>query len=193
MSSRGTINVDLDGVVYPFWQALRDYIWTRSESSENMAPPKKVDFWDQWQMSEGEWMSLFRLGVTEGDVYRSGRPIVGAVDALWRLSDDGWNIRIVTKRLNHFRAHLPIIEATTEWLEKFNVPYRSIAFLGDEPKGDYYSSIAIDDQPSNFVPFRNNLLFDQPWNQAPPCTEETYTRVKGWSGVMKAIRESGEN
>ena len=61
-------------------------------------------------------------------------PIPGAAEALWRLSDAGVWIRIITHRLCVNWGHAIAVADTVEWLDRTGIPYRDICFLGRKPE-----------------------------------------------------------
>lgn len=183
--SRPIINVDLDGVIYPFTDVLaasnelhgrfgprRTDPLTGVTLLPNALPvgfnaalmntplggtyprPSEWNFWTQWGMTEGEWNMFFRRGVEYGTVWSEGIPYDGVVPFLWQLSDDEYHIRIVTKRLTHQFGHRKAINVTADWLDRYAIPYRSIAFLGDdEDKSSYPAHCLIDDNPEYVYDF----------------------------------------
>jgi len=186
-NSKGIINVDLDGVIYDFDEALR--VWLRRRGyARDFPEPTTWNYWEQWGMTAGEWMAQFRTAVEADFMWRQGDPIEGAVNGMWKLSDAGFFIRIVTHRLVHPFGHQKAVESTVEWLGKESIPYSSIAFLGKEGKENYEGIALIDDNFINAEVFgstddmSDGLLFDKPYNQR----EVTWShRVGGWGAVTE--------
>jgi hypothetical protein len=91
----------------------------------------------------------------------------GAADALWRLSDAGVWIRIITHRLYVNWSHATAIADTVEWLDRVRIPYRDICFMGDKP--EVGADLYIDDGPHNVEALREVgnrvIIFDAPYNQ----------------------------
>lgn len=177
------INVDLDGVVDNFHFAY-DVAYTHFVNGKK-AQLSKTPVWRAWEhlgISKGEFHSNIRRGVEKGELWHNDPIIEGAREYLWRLSDDGHYIRIVTTRLVHKFSHALIVKATADWLDKNNIPYRSIAFLGEgDSKGAYRADYAIDDNVDNVISMElsniNAVLFDRPWNQEAPLG---MLRLKTW-------------
>ena len=62
-------------------------------------------------------------------------PVVpGAAEALWRLSDAGVWIRLITHRLYANWGHAVAVADTVAWLDEAGIPYRDLCFLGDKPQ-----------------------------------------------------------
>ena len=185
------VNIDLDGCVYPdLDDILKQYIaQEESDLRTGLSLPRATtwEFWKDWGMSKGEWNALFRRGVEVGYIFRKGQPVRGAVDALWRMSDDGWFVRIVTHRLAHARNHRIVQESTAAWLDEHNIPYRSIAYVGNgEFKQDYSCQLAVDDKLNNLAGMQTGqaLLFDRPHNRGVDFRYGNIRRVHSWKDVL---------
>ncbi len=193
-SDRPIINIDLDGVVYPWSTVFGEWV-NMLDSSQETPTPTRWSFHEEWGMPFGQWMNAFRRGVEYGHIWVEGEPIRGAVKNLWRLSDDEYHIRLVTNRLVHPFGHGRAIVATVTWLDKWNVPYRSFAAISDEDKSGYNAACLVDDNMDNvmeFVTTTGNLgiLFDTPANsQLEPFEGMNMVRARGWNDVYKIITE----
>ena len=105
---------------------------------------------------------------------------------LWRLSDLGVWIRIITHRLYVNWGHAVTVSDTVAWLDEHRIPYRDICFLGDKPQvgADAY----IDDAPHNIDALRRAgqtvIVFDQPYNR-----EFDAPRARNWLEVEELISE----
>jgi 5'(3')-deoxyribonucleotidase len=94
-------------------------------------------------------------------------PVVeGAADALWRLSDAGVWIRIITHRLYNNWGHAVAVGDTVAWLDAVGIPYRDLCFLGAKPQVE--ADCYIDDAPHNVHALRESgahvIVFDRPYN-----------------------------
>lgn len=157
------INVDCDGVLSDFHGDFRRMV--EAELGREMPPASTWSWWEEWDWSESQWLSWFRHGVMTGQLWANGEMVPGASDTLWRLSDDGHYIRIVTHRLAFNGLHNTAIRNTVAWLQDKHIPYRAISFEGR--KQDIDADVVIDDKPdlSWAQPFKLNILFDQPYNR----------------------------
>lgn len=188
------VNVDLDGVVYPFHLALEQfalkYRLIADDGDLQLPDVNQWNMWEDWGISYGQWKSVFRKGVEQGVVWGMGQPIYKSVESLWRLSDAGWNIRITTHRLVHKFGHHAAITQTADWLEQHNVPFWDICFLGKSPKSTLYANAIVDDNLQNVVEFRETwpdsvcILFDQPWNQEEGGDDY---RATGWEEITPIL------
>lgn len=173
------INVDLDGVVYPWHETMADWLYVNLAATDSPSHlwedghyrsfPEPTQWFfegNEWGLSDGEFKNWFRLGVKDGYIWKTGTPIEGASKYMWQLSDRGHYIRIVTTRLVHNFGHQMSIDSTTEWLDRWNIPYRSIAFLGiADEKFDYKCDIAVDDNIDNLRD--SDILFGRKWSERP--------------------------
>ena len=105
--------------------------------------------WDfhEWGFGPDEYSHFHRIAVMEHDMFRTMPVIEGAADALWRLSDAGIWIRIITHRLYVHWGHEKAIADTAAWLDANKIPYRDLCFLGAKPQVE--ADAYIDDAPHN--------------------------------------------
>ena len=91
----------------------------------------------------------------------------GAAEALWRLSDAGVWIRIITHRLYVNWGHAMAVADTVDWLDATGIPYRDLCFLGAKPQVE--ADCYVEDAPHNVVALRETgahvIVFDQPYNR----------------------------
>lgn len=187
------INIDLDGVVYPFHDVYREWLIRNGydEFDVSVAHFTAWEMWDALGMSYGEWQGEFRRGVADGYIWEQGEPIEDSKKYLWKLSDDGHNLRIVTRRLVHKFNHARSVETTVHWLDRHNIPYHDIVFIGFKHNKEHYPcDFAIDDNPEHVAEQLRNktraYLFSQPWNQ-----KSTLPRVNSWKEFYEQITEVG--
>ncbi len=99
-------------------------------------------------------------------MFRSMPIMPGAPDALWRLSDAGVWIRIITHRLYVNWGHAVAVSDTVEWLDQNAIPYRDICFLGRKPEVE--ADCYVDDSPDVVKSLRDEgnqvIVFDAPYN-----------------------------
>jgi len=100
-------------------------------------------------------------------MFRSMPVFENASEVLWRLSDAGVWIRIITHRLYVNWGHAVAVTDTVEWLDQARIPYRDICFLGEKPEVE--ADIYLEDAPHNIASLRNSgnsvIVFDAPYNQ----------------------------
>jgi 5'(3')-deoxyribonucleotidase len=118
-------------------------------------------------------------------MFRTMPAIEGASEALWRLSDAGVWIRLITHRLYANWGHAVAVADTVAWLDEHAIPYRDLCFLGQKPhvEADAY----VDDAPHNVDSLRSTgspvVVFDQPYNQGLDGP-----RARSWHEVEDLVR-----
>jgi len=121
--------------------------------------------------------------------------IPGASDTLWRLSDAGVHIRVITHRLYVSWEHADVVAQTVTWLQQPRadgrplIPYRDLCFMGD--KTDVGADLYVDDAPHNVSALRaahaDVICFDAPYNQGIPGL-----RATSWAEVERIVLERVE-
>lgn len=160
------LGVDLDGVVGDYTYGFREIVAElRGVSVDSMPLERSWDF-HEWGFSPEDFAHYHRLAVVEHGLFRSMPLIDGAADALWRLSDAGVWIRIITHRLYVHWGHAKAISDTASWLDIHQIPYRDLCFLGAKPQVE--ANAYIDDAPHNIAALRDAgntvIAFEQPYN-----------------------------
>ena len=109
-----------------------------------------------------------------------------AADALWRLSDAGVWVRVITHRLVTNWGHATIVSDTVEWLDLRKIPYRDLCFLGRKPEVQAHAY--VEDAPHNIEALRAGgntvIVFDQPYNRDLPGP-----RASNWAEVEELVAE----
>jgi 5'-nucleotidase len=189
--SEFTIGVDLDGVVADYESKLRELAAEIMGEDLRRFPPAR-----NWDLIEAGWpfkdhahyLAVHREAVQEHGLFRRLTPIDGASEALWRMSDAGIRIRIVTHRLVVNFAHAATVSDTVNWLDDKRIPYRDICFVRD--KAEVGADLYIDDSPSNIINLRAAagddavITFDHLYNRNLPGL-----RVRNWDDILEVVAE----
>ena len=144
--------------------------------------------WDfrEWGLDDAAFERLHHLAVVERHILRDMPQIEGCSDALWRLSDAGVWIRIITHRLYVNWSHATAIADTVTWLDQNRVPYRDLCFLGAKPQVE--ADLYIDDGPHNIEALdaqgNETIIFDQPYNR-----HVEGRRATTWAEVTEIVLE----
>ena len=187
MSHRGFIlGVDLDGVCGDYTAAFRQVV----AADKGVEPGTLGDgrSWDfaEWGVGPDEFDRLHRLAVLEHRMFRSMPPMEGAPQVLWRLSDSGVWIRIITHRLCVNWGHAVAVADTVAWLDDVGIPYRDICFLGAKPEVD--ADCYVDDAVHNVEALRaagnHVIVFDAPYNRGLDGP-----RATSWSQVEELVMQ----
>jgi 5'(3')-deoxyribonucleotidase len=180
--------VDLDGVVGDFYAAMREIAaeWL-DRPIQSLAEDISYGL-EEWGLTEyGGYDRLHRFAVTQKDLFRIMKPIVGASATLRKLSAKGIRIRIITHRLFLKYSHKTSIIQTVEWLDAHDIPYWDLCFMKD--KGAVGAHVYIDDAPMNIGRLREQgcrtIVFDNTTNRhlAGP-------RAKNWEEVEALVLEA---
>ena len=161
------LGVDLDGVCGDFSAAFCAVIADELDVPVESMPPRQHWDFSEWGIRDEEhFRTLHRRAVLEHRVFRTMPIIDGCADALWRLSDAGVWIRIITHRLYVNWGHQEAVSDTVAWLDEHGIPYRDLCFLGAKPEVD--ADLYVDDAPHNITALREAgnevIAFAQPYN-----------------------------
>lgn len=180
------LGVDLDGVVADHTRRFREILADiRGVDPESYPLERSWDF-AEWDLGPDEYADYHRVAVMQHDMFRTMPVIEGAADALWRLSDAGVWIRIITHRLYVHWGHEKAVADTAAWLDANKIPYRDLCFLGAKPQAEAHAY--IDDAPHNIDELRSYgntvITFDQPYNR-----EIEGLRAANWLEVEAIVSE----
>jgi 5'(3')-deoxyribonucleotidase len=180
------LGVDLDGVCGDYTAAFRAVVAAeRGIDPGELAEQRSWDF-GEWGLSTDQFHHLHRRAVLDHRMFRTMPVMPGAADALWRLSDAGVWIRLITHRLYVNWGHAVVLEDTAAWLDTSGIPYRDICFLGQKPEVE--ADVYVDDAPHNIEALRaagnEAIVFDQPYNAAIDGP-----RARGWAEVERLVLE----
>lgn len=188
MSDRGFIlGVDLDGVCGDYTAAFRQVVAAdRGIAPDELSDARGWDFAEWGVESVEEFDRLHRLAVLEHRMFRHMPAMPGVADSLWRLSDAGVWIRIITHRLCVNWGHAVAVADTVAWLDDTGIPYRDICFLGAKPEVE--ADCYVDDAVHNVLALREAgnhvIVFDAPYNR-----EVEGPRARTWAEVEELVMD----
>ena len=186
MTAEFVFGVDLDGVCADYHLGFRDVVAAEYGLDPDSMTRPTVWGYQHWGVDQHEFHRLHKLAVTEKRMLRTLPVMEGCPDALWRLSDLGVWIRIITHRLYVNWGHAITVSDTVEWLDEHRIPYRDICFLGNKPQVG--ADVYIDDAPHNITGLRQAgqdvIVFDQPYNK-----EFVGPRALNWGEVEEIISD----
>jgi 5'-nucleotidase len=184
------LGVDLDGVCGRHTETFRRIVARELGVSEDSLPLERSWDFHEWGFGPGDFERMHRIAVLEYRMFRDMEVMPGCAEALWRLSDAGIWIRIVTHRLYVNWGHAIAIADTADWLDRAKIPYRDICFLGAKP--DVAAHAYIDDGPHNIVGLREAghhvITFDHPYN-----SHLDGPRASNWRDVEEMVLELATN
>lgn len=118
----------------------------------------------------------------DGTIYYANHLVPGARPALRRFIDQGYDIFIMSRRLEYMS-----VEQLSTWLDSHGIPWVDIIGNGELPS---YSHALIDDDPVKLVwadkatTIKHLILFDRPWNRK---IEGRFERAKNWRQIKEII------
>ncbi|MFO7280585.1 MAG: hypothetical protein C0P77_009300 [Thermoanaerobacterales bacterium] len=178
------LGVDLDGVVGDYTAALRTVVAERTGVDPESLPLERSWDFREWGLSPEEFEQHHRAAVLEHRIFRTMPVMPGAAEALWRLSDAGVWIRIITHRLYVNWGHATAVADTVAWLDASGIPYRDLCFLGAKPQVE--ADCYVEDAPHNVAALRSTgahvIVFDQPYNR-----DVDGPRARDWAEVESLV------
>jgi len=178
--------VDLDGVCADYMTGFAKFVSKELKVEESSLPEITEWGYHQWGLDDEEFTKLHFKAVKQ-HLHRDLPIVEGCAEALWRLSDAGVWIRLITHRLYTNWSHQAVVSDTVHWLDTHKIPYRDLCFLGNKPQVE--ANLYIDDAPHNILGLRNAgnkvIVFDQPYNQ-----HLDQPRAKSWLEVEELVLES---
>ena len=187
VSDTFVFGVDLDGVCADYTEGFRQVVAADRGIEPDDLPIGRSWGFEEWGLDDGEFERLHRLAVAEKRMLRNLPCIDQCADVLWRLSDAGIWIRIITHRLYLNWGHAAVVSDTVNWLDEAKVPYRDLCFLGDKP--EVGADIYVDDAPHNIAALRaagnQVIIFDQPYNAGIEGP-----RALAWTDVEDIVLEA---
>jgi 5'(3')-deoxyribonucleotidase len=188
------LGVDLDGVCGDHATAFRNAVAAERGLDPSELPEQQTWDFTEWGLDRAAFEDLHRRAVLDHRMFRSMPMIPGCAEALWRLSDAGVSIRIITPRLYTNWGHSIAVRDTVEWLDNHSIPYRDLCLMGE--KTDVAANDYIDDAPHNVAALRTFgarvLVFSQPYNsEVPGPRATTWSDVEQW--VLDEFTASGRS
>jgi 5'(3')-deoxyribonucleotidase len=161
------LGVDLDGVCGDHTAAFRRVVAAERDVDPGSLPDQSTWSFHEWGLDDEGFLEMHRTGVLDHRMFRDMPVMEGCADALWRLSDAGVWIRLITHRLYANWGHAVAVGDTVAWLDASGIPYRDLCFLGNKPQVEAH--IYVDDAPHNIAALRAEgnevIVFDQPYNR----------------------------
>lgn len=161
------VGVDLDGVLYDFGGAVRE--WLRQQEWYHDCPEaERWEFYLDWGLSVDEFLNVCHHAADAGHLFRWGEPPADASKHLFRLKEAGHQIIIVTDRAFGFATQGKASRVNTEeWLAEHDIPFDEIHYTSNKASVDL--DYMVDDKPSNVADLYSagitTFLHRQAWNR----------------------------
>lgn len=180
------LGLDLDGVCGDYIHALREILAKKRGVDEESLTKEVTWNFPEWDLTPEQYLELHKEAVNEHNIFFTMPTIEGASEALWELSNNGVWIRVITHRLIIHWGHKTAAQDTVAWLDKNDIPYREICFVG--AKTEVGADAYIDDSPTNIDALRGKerevIIFEQHYNKDLPAP-----RAKNWDEALKIIQD----
>ncbi|MGI9623414.1 MAG: 5' nucleotidase, NT5C type [Acidimicrobiales bacterium] len=180
------LGVDLDGVCGDHTGIFREIVAEVKGVPIESLPLERQWSFVEWGLSPEEFEELHEIAVVEHRMFRDMPVMDGVAECLWRLSDEGVWIRIISHRLYVNWGHAIAAGDTAAWLDQARIPYRDLCFIGAKSAID--ADAYVEDGPHNIEAFhadgRDVIIYDQPYNR-----HLTGTRASTWAEVEEMVLE----
>lgn len=184
MAATFVFGVDLDGVCADYTIGFREIVARERGVDPATLPLERSWDFHEWGLDEAGFEALHQRAVLHHRFLRDLPVMPGAPEALWRLSDAGVWIRIITHRLYVNWGHAVAVSDTVTWLDRARIPYRDICFLGVKPEVE--ADVYVDDGAHNVEALRaagnTVVVFDAPYNRHLPGP-----RADTWDEVERLV------
>ena len=181
------LGVDLDGVCGDYTTAFRLVVAADRGIEPDALPEQRSWDFGEWGLDGREFERLHRRAVLDDRIFRTMPALPGAAEALWRLSDAGVWIRIITHRLAVNWGHAVAVSDTVEWLDTVGIRYRDICFLGAKPQVE--ADLYVDDAAHNVRALRARdnevVVFDAPHNR-----DVAGPRATSWTELEQLVLDA---
>lgn len=185
-SAEFVLGVDLDGVCGDHAAAFRTVVAAEWGREVDSLPPQESWNFHEWGLTDEDFDDLHRKAILDHRMFRTMPAVDGVAEALWRLSDAGVWIRLITHRLYANWGHAVAVADTVAWLDDVGIPYRDLCFLGHKPEVE--ADAYVDDAPHNVTELRRAgntvVVFDQPYNR-----DLDGLRARTWADVEEIVTD----
>jgi hypothetical protein len=166
------IACDLDGCLYDFNGAMREWLITRGWDPARLVESTQYYLQREWGIDERVWVAEMTTALGHNELFRRGPALLDAVDAVRALGSAGHIIMPNSARLfagleENSRA------ATVQWLREQRVHPDRIHLADPKDPADKLVvpfDLLVDDHPGNveyaLAQGRSAVLLDRPWNAA---------------------------
>lgn len=184
------VGVDIDEVVARYVKGLRGHLaltqGLTAEEAMELYPEIDTYEFNNWGP---EFVKNFRQihgDAVDNGLYAELEAYPHASEVLWKLSDEGYHLRIITSRFVNKLQHFRVMADTGLFLDRQNIPFRDVAFTSH--KTEIYADVYLDDAPKNISAFQekgsNVIIFDKEYNR-----QFEGDRVTNWLELDTLIHE----
>ena len=189
MAKSVVIGLDLDGVVSGYIDWFRGYVAKEFgvDPSTLLGPSDYSFVKSGWPFTSEMHFKEVHGQAVESGMYADLQSFEGASSALWKLSDAGYFIRIITSRFVNHGQNAKVVTQTAEWLDRNSIPYRDLVFTSH--KVEINADVYVDDSPSNIKAFQERgkdvLIYTSLYNK-----DLSGPRVDNWKDAAEYIESN---
>lgn len=190
MNIHKAIGIDIDGVMYPYYEQFRGYL-----KGYNMHLPIKPTNYTMYDgtMTREEYIEYHAQFVEDSNyniqyVNIKSDIYMGVVSTINQLKKLGYKIIIITSRgsiydKDEFELKAREVEYTSRWLHEYKIQYDDLIFTTD--KSDYKFDIFVDDNPAILEINKSKKVIcrNQSYNQ-----EYKGLRINKFSEILKYVK-----
>jgi len=184
------IGLDIDNTIAKYTKGLVNSIAEQLNVTDHEA--HQLAYGDPVDYAMSNWPGFpeafhnFHTTAVENGLYRNLEVIERASEFLWKLSDEGHHIRIITSRFVQHGQNSKVVRDTGIWLDDNKIPYRDIMFTN--MKADIHCDVYVDDSPKNIeilnAAGKEVIIFDASYNLEIPGKH-----AADWKTAYKLIQE----
>lgn len=182
------LGLDLDGCVTDFLATMKVVFAEWSGQPVEALDPRPSYGFPEWGLDPTQYKRLHRFAVTQRKLFADLAPVVGAPQALRRLSAEGVRIRIVTHRLFIPYFHEAAASQTVRWLEQHGIPYWDLCLITD--KSAVRADVFLEDTVANIERLQavgtDVICFSNPSNERELVSAP---RAENWVNAESMIRD----
>jgi hypothetical protein len=176
------IAIDLDGCLYDFNSAMREWLVGQGWDRSKLTDPQVYAYLPVWGVDPQTWAIEKIKAIKSGNLWRSGETLEDGIAGTTAIGLAGHKLLINSARILEDTGALAA-RFTAQWLRENNINADQISIVGMDPKEKLKVEfdLIIDDAPSNVQTAldagRKAVLLDRPWNRESTLPRATYPEI----------------
>lgn len=176
------IAIDLDGCLYDFNSAMREWLVSQGWDRSKLTDPQVYAYLPVWGVDSQTWASEKVKAVKSGNLWRTGEALQDGLAGTTAIGLSGHKLLVNSARVFEDVGHLAT-RFTAQWLRDNDIHADQLNIVGMDPseKLKVEFDLIIDDAPSNVQAAldagRKAILLDRPWNRESDLPRATYPEI----------------